>query len=219
MATPFTNLRKMLLRKICLTALLPSILSGCSGHKTVPYDIVIENANSIDIVTGEITTNQAVFITDGTIVRMETSIKDRDYAANTVIDATGKYLLPGFWDNHIHFRGGEDLIEENKSLLPLFIANGITTVRDAGGDLSPSIFKWKEQIASGELVGATIFTPGPKLDGTDAAWAGSLVVENKQDVLKALDSLQALHVDFVKIYDSSISKDGGTACRIRLRRL
>lgn len=207
MATPFTNLRKMILRKICLTALLPSILSGCSGHKTVPYDIVIENANSIDIVTGEITTNQAVFITDGTIVRMETSVKDRDYAANTVIDATGKYLLPGFWDNHIHFRGGEDLIEENKSLLPLFIANGITTVRDAGGDLSPSIFKWKEQIASGELAGPTIFTPGPKLDGPDAAWAGSLVVENKQDVIKALDSLQALDVDFVKIYDSSISKE------------
>ncbi|HBT10202.1 MAG TPA: amidohydrolase, partial [Leeuwenhoekiella sp.] len=55
------------------------------------------------------------------------------------------------------------------------------------------------------LVGPTIYTSGPKIDGPGATWAGSLEVENDQDIQQALDSLQELNVDFVKIYDSKIS--------------
>ena len=46
-----------------------------------------------------------------------------------------RYLIPGLWDMHVHFGGGAELIEENKALLPLYVAHGITTVRDASGDL------------------------------------------------------------------------------------
>ena len=56
-------------------------------------------------------------------------------------------MLPGFWDNHVHFRGGDSLIDANKNFLKLFLANGITTVRDAGGDLTSSVLEWKKAIA------------------------------------------------------------------------
>tara|TARA_R110000737_G_scaffold114232_2_gene147278 strand:- start:451 stop:1485 length:1035 start_codon:yes stop_codon:yes gene_type:complete len=65
--------------------------------------------------------------------------------------------------------------------------------------------KWQKAIANNELVGPTIFTSGPKIDGLGATWAGSLEVENDVDISKALDSLQSIPSDFVKIYDSKIT--------------
>ena len=58
---------------------------------------------------------------------------------------------------------------------------------------------------TGSLAGPTIFTSGPKIDGPNATWAGSLEVENDEEINAALDSLQKIPVDFVKLYDSRIS--------------
>lgn len=177
------------------------IIMGCS-QKSEIFDIVLKNGNVIDIETGEIST-QNIYINDGRIVKID---RNENYTSDEIIDATGKFVLPGFWDNHVHFRGGDTLINANKDFLKLFIMNGITTVRDAGGDLTLSVIDWNHQMNEGMLVGPTIFTSGPKLDGPNATWAGSLVVENTNDISKALDSLQKLKTDFVKIYDSRISK-------------
>ena len=78
-------------------------------------------------------------------------------------------------------------------------------MRDAGGDLTPQVQQWNNEINNGTRVGPTIFTSGPKLDGISARWAGSLEVTNSGDIAKALDSLQSLEVDYVKLYDSTIS--------------
>jgi imidazolonepropionase-like amidohydrolase len=99
------------------------------------------------------------------------------------------------------------LVDDNKNLLKLFIANGITTVRDAGGDLTSQVIEWKKAIENEELLGPTIFTSGPKLDGPKATWAGSLVVENDTDITNALDSLAKIPTDYVKLYDSRISAE------------
>ncbi|MFD2586969.1 amidohydrolase family protein [Croceitalea marina] len=171
-------------------------------------DIIIKNVNLIDIVTGTIE-KKDIFITDGRITQIITKGEERAYykATAKIINAKGKYALPGFWDNHVHFRGGDSLIDANKNLLKLFIANGITTVRDAGGDLTPAVMVWKAAVEKEELLGPTIFTSGPKLDGPNATWAGSLVVENDNDIKKALDSLQNIPTDYVKLYDSRISAE------------
>ena len=65
---------------------------------------------------------------------------DKDsYAAKQYVNGNGRYLIPGLWDMHVHFRGGDSLAAANKKSLTLYLAHGITTVRDAGGDLTPSI--------------------------------------------------------------------------------
>ena len=170
----------------------------------VSYDLIIENGNVIDIVTGKFD-KQTIFITDGRIVKLTISDYNESYKSELILDGTDKYILPGYWDNHVHFRGGDSLIQANKDFLKLFIMNGITTVRDAGGDLTSSVMQWKQQIENKKLVGPTIFSAGPKIDGKNATWAGSLVVENEDDIAVALDSLEQLNVDFVKLYDSKIS--------------
>lgn len=188
------------------TLVLISILFffGCAPKKTTHYDTVIQNGNIIDLATGEMI-QQDVFITDGTIVKVSPSGLSESFTSERKVDASGMYLLPGFWDNHVHFRGGDSLIPINKNFLNLFIANGVTTVRDAGGDLTKAVMEWKKEMEGGTLIGPTIFTSGPKIDGPNARWAGSLEVENAADISQALDSLERLKVDFVKIYDSRIS--------------
>ena len=180
------------------------VMVGCSTKEKPHFDIIIKNGNIINLETGDIARTD-IFITDGRIKKVSAVDSLKGYSAKETIDATGKYVLPGFWDNHTHFRGGDSLIAANKNFLNLFLANGITTVRDAGGDLTTSVIDWKKKISSGDLVGPTIFTSGPKIDGKNATWAGSLQVETEQDVQKALDSLEKIPTDFVKLYDSKIS--------------
>ncbi len=179
---------------------------GCSEKGKTRYDLVISNINLINIENGSVN-NKTICIQDGQIVKINTPDSLVNFSSKHHIDGTDKFLLPGFWDNHIHLRGGDSLIKENRDLLPLFIANGITTVRDAGGDLTNEILQWRKEIEKNMLIGPTIYTSGPKLDGDQATWAGSLVVESKQDVTKALDSLEKIPSDFVKIYDSQISRE------------
>ena len=190
-------------RLLFLSLLL--IIFSCKKEITNNFDLAITNAQVIHLETGKVE-NQDIFISNGRIEAVEAAGLGQ-FKANSSIDASGKYVLPGFWDNHIHLRGGDSLVANNKNFLKLFIVNGITTVRDAGGDLTQSVMEWKSQIESEDLVGPTIFTAGPKIDGPKATWAGSLEVETEEDIAKALDSLEALQVDFVKIYDSRISPD------------
>ena len=168
------------------------------------YDVVINHVAVIDVRTGQVTPNQVVAIARGKIVEVQTADKD-SYAARQYVNGNGRYLLPGLWDMHVHFRGGDSLIAANKKSLTLFLAHGITTVRDCGGDLTPSVLQWRADMDAGRYAGPRIFTSGPKIDGPQAYWPGSLEVETPAQIRKALDSLQRLKVDYVKIYDSKIS--------------
>ncbi|WP_084446674.1 amidohydrolase family protein [Hymenobacter roseosalivarius] len=185
---------------------LAFFLSQCVAVKSDKAELVITHVNVIDVITGTVQPDQNVVISNGLIQRIESAEKAPQRATQR-LDGTGKYLLPGLWDMHVHFRGGDTLTAANKNLLPLYMAHGITTVRDAGGDLTPAVYAWREQINSGKLAGPRIFTSGPKIDGPGGTWPGSLEVETPAQVTAALDSLQKLRVDYVKIYDSKISGD------------
>jgi len=73
------------------------------------------------------------------------------------IDGRGRFLIPGLWDAHTH------LSKTGRQSLALFIANGVTGVRDMGGNL-PELRSWKRQIAEGKLVGPTMMISGPMIE-------------------------------------------------------
>ena len=185
---------------------LAALLTTCTRRPTKLeiYDVVINHVSIIDVESGRVWPNQVVAIAQGRISRIAPADQD-SYAARQYVNGNGRYLIPGLWDMHVHFRGGDSLAAANKKNLTLFLAHGITTVRDAGGDLTPSIFQWRRDMDAGQLPGPRIFTSGPKIDGPHAYWPGSLEVETPAQIGKALDSLQRLRVDYVKIYDSKIS--------------
>lgn len=168
-------------------------------------DIIIEGAVIVDVQSGKLMRNKIIIINKGRISAI-TSQRNACTAVR-VIHAKDKFIIPGLWDMHMHFGGGDTLINENKDLLPLFIANGVTTVRDCAADLSAHVLQWRREIAENRLTGPTIFTAGPKLEGYKSIWIGDLEIGTKEELQAALDSLQKLKVDFVKITDNTMNPD------------
>jgi len=96
-----------------------------------------------------------VVIHDGRIAAIQTTGRHWDGA---VLDGSGKFLIPGLWDMSVHLSWTTD------SALPLLIANGVTDVRDLGGNLE-QIDDWRTRINSGLLAGPRILRVGPMLNG------------------------------------------------------
>lgn len=193
---------------------LAALALACAGGgahaaepKAEPVDLLIRHANVVDVIAGEVRSDRLIAVRGDRIVAVAPDAKAARYAAQRSIDATGKYAIPGLWDMHVHFGGGEALIEENKNLLPLYVAHGIAAVRDAAGDLSPSVFQWRDAIAAGRLDGPTVFTSGPKLEGYKSIWPGDIEVGSSAEISAALDRLQGWKVDFVKITDNTLSPE------------
>ena len=167
-------------RLLLAAALL--LTAGCTTPPaTTAYDLVITHANVVDVETGTIRPDQTVAVAGGVIRQMGASEASAPRATRT-LDAQGRYLMPGLWDMHVHFRGGDSLVAANKNLLPLYLAHGITTVRDAGGDLTPALRQWQRQMAAGQLAGPPSSPRGPKLTVPARIWAGSLEVETPAQI-------------------------------------
>jgi hypothetical protein len=133
-------------------------------NEPAPAPIVITHATVINPSTSSVQANRTVVITGDRITSVSDAAKFQSPKNARVIDAAGQYLIPGLWDMHVHsafgdwFPGGGDII------LPLFIANGVTGVRDMGGN-APVLFEWRKQITDGKIVGPRMVISGPMLDG------------------------------------------------------
>ena len=177
------------------------------GPPPLEIDLLIKSGNIIDVVTGKMIEGKAIAINRDTVIAVIDENDLGQYHAKKVVDAKDKFIIPGLWDMHVHFGGGDTLIEENKNLLPLYIVNGITTVRDCAADISPSVLQWRSEIEQGKLFGPSIFTSGPKIEGDKSLWVGDLEVDTKEEATEALDLLQRMKVDFVKVTDNTLKPD------------
>jgi imidazolonepropionase-like amidohydrolase len=115
-----------------------------------------------------------------------------------VIDGTGKYLIPGLWDMHVHTFFGDWVPGGKEVTLPLFIANGVTGVRDMGSDLEPILAAAKE-IDQHRLLGPRMVIAGPMLDGPKTQFPASIAIATPEDGRRAVDMLKSRGVDFIKI--------------------
>lgn len=131
-------------------------------------------------------------------------------AGATRVDGTGKFVIPGLWDSHVHF------MNAGVTALQVLVAYGVTSVREMGGFVD-STRVWQERMRAGTLVGPRIVTPGPILENPlylqgvrdrSARIGGRLAprvlpyrigVGDSADARRAIDSLVKLRVDFVKI--------------------
>ncbi len=108
----------------------------------------------------------------------------------TVIDAKGKWIVPGLADMHIHTWSDRDFA--------MYLVNGVTTVRDMFG--SPQHLEWRGAIQSGKLDGPTLITAGPIVDGDPPVWPGSTVVTTADAARAAVKAQKQAGYDFIKVY-------------------
>jgi imidazolonepropionase-like amidohydrolase len=172
-------------------------------------DVIIRHVTVVDVEAAKTVAAQAVVLKGADIVAVGADAAiAKDWRAGRTVDGKGRYLIPGLWDMHVHFGGGPELIEENKALLPLYVANGITTIRDASGDLPEQVLAWRGEIAAGTLFGPRLLSSGAKIEGIAPVWKGTIEVGTESDVDAALDRLKNRDkVDFVKITDSTLKPE------------
>lgn len=192
--------RSILLLAFAALAAAPAFAAVRSG------DVIVRHATVVDVERARTIADQAVVLRGEDIVAVGADREiARDWRAARTLDAQAQYLIPGLWDMHVHFGGGPGLIEENQALLPLYLAHGITTVRDCSGDLPEQVLAWRAAIAAGTLDGPRLLTSGAKIEGLRPVWKGTIEVGSRADVDLALARLQEKdRVDFVKITDSTL---------------
>ncbi len=113
------------------------------------------------------------------------------------IDASNQYLIPGLADMHVHLQRDRGP-DTNRWMLALFLANGITTVRNMWG--TPGHLRLRKNIESGLELGPTIFTTGPVIDGSPPMWKDSTVVESATAAREVVIQQKQDGYDFIKVY-------------------
>jgi imidazolonepropionase-like amidohydrolase len=121
--------------------------------------LAIRNVTVIPATGAPPMSNQTVVVRGEHIAAIGPSATTAIPAGARVINGAGKFLLPGFFEMHAH------LSKTRASALGLYVANGVTTVRDMGGD-HEELLRWRREVRAGVRLGPRIFLAGPYLEST-----------------------------------------------------
>ena len=170
-----------------------TVLSVTANAQT----LIITHATVIDTVTGKTQPNTTVVIDKNRITQVIASSK-ANLKSGQVIDAKGQYLIPGLWDMHTHVYFDSTAADGSDLVLPLFLANGITGIRDMGSALDP-VLHARDQIAAHRMFGPRMVVSGPMLDGPRSTYKAAIAIATPEDGRKAVDMLHTRGVDFIKV--------------------
>src|SRR5260370_3196185 len=181
-------MKKSLMLALCFvlaTLLFPK------AESTQLRPLVLTHVTVIDATVAAAKPEMTVVITSDRITELGPTNKVRIPRDAQVVDATGKFLIPGLWDMHVHLFG--------KEYLKLFAANGITGVRVMWG--FPSFMGWRKEIEDGTMLGPRMVIASPIVDGPKPIWPGSMSVSNELEGRRAVIKVKQGGADFVKVYN------------------
>ncbi|HMC01556.1 MAG TPA: amidohydrolase family protein [Flavobacteriaceae bacterium] len=165
------------------------IIAGCSKIITLPEDVtIISNVNVVTMDSDTLLANHSVIVQGDSILMVIPNSKIKIPAKATVIDGTGKYLMPGLVDMHTHIR--------DTSNLSKYIRYGVTTVRDMAGNIGTPL-AWRNQIIAGKLTGPRIIAASPFVSNEDG------FPKNAETIDSAKASIRAYHqkgYDLIKAF-------------------
>ena len=131
-----------------------------------------------------------VVITGDRITALGKSAEVPPPANARIVDATGKFLIPGLWDMHVHWYA--------QDYLPLFNANRVTGVRIMWG--MPEHHEWRKEIGQGSLLCPRLLIASAIVDGPKPNWPGSDMAGNEAEGRQAVKKAMLDGADFVKVY-------------------
>src|SRR5215469_15633510 len=197
---------KSLNSRLFLTALVIACLWAISYAQVSRAELRIDEVTVIDVGGGPRQMHRCVIVQGDRIVDVAAAENcQRQHEGVLRIDGKGKFLIPGLWDMHVHVVFGDWFPRGKEVTLPLFIANGITGVRDMGGELDV-LQQWRKEISAGTLIGPRIVMSGPMLDGPQPRFPSSIAIKTPEDGRHAVDDLKKGGADFIKL-QSLIPRD------------
>jgi len=170
--------------------ILPVLLRVRAMPDATQAPIALTHVALIDVAGAVLKLDMTVVISGDRISAIGDSSKLSLPAEAKVIDATGKFLIPGLWDMHVHWYA--------KNTLTLFTANGVTGVRQMFGN--PDLLRWRDEIAKGSLLGPRMVVASRIIDGPEPVWPNSISVRNEAEGREAVRKVKQWGADFVKVY-------------------
>jgi imidazolonepropionase-like amidohydrolase len=176
------------------------LVCNASGLAAAASGIVaLAHVTVIDATGRAPQVDQTVVIDGGRITSIGPAANAKVPKSARLVDGTGKFLIPGLWDMHVHLAGvNADPAWSRQTLLPLLLANGITGVRDMGGELEV-LLAWKRDVENGTLLGPHLVVAGPWLAGSGRKTAEQYPVKDADEARAAVRDLKSRGADFIKI--------------------
>jgi len=199
-----------LLRKISTAPLiLAAVLGNCSVSAAEANVVAFVDVNVIQMTKDEFRPHQTVLVQGERIVAIGPSDAIRVPEGATRIAGATKYLMPGLIDMHVHFRRlpsdldyeyskFPDFRERNDDAGVLFVANGVTSVRQMHGHPAGDELVVRSR---GDWVGPTVYSTGPITDGNPPVHKFARVVTTPEEALQAVLEDKAKGYVGVKVYD------------------
>jgi imidazolonepropionase-like amidohydrolase len=178
-----------------LFILLPGVVAAQGPDSLRPAEIAFVDVNLIPMDWERVVPHQTVLIDGDRIARIGPAAKLIPGANALRIDGRGKYLMPGLVDMHVHLFNSKDLL--------LYLANGVTTIRNLGGyAAADSILRIRREVAGGKRLGPTIYSSGNWLDGDPPYRKINTVVRTTAEARAVVERQRAEGYDFIKVYQN-----------------
>ena len=174
--------------------------------------VAITHVTVIDVATGAKLRDRTVLVRDRHIATVDTAPRVRVPPGTRRVDGSGRFLIPGLWDMHVHLV--TDRVTRT-NLFPLFVANGVTGVRDMWGDCdsvcassdadvakpvpATVVQRWKRDISRGVLIGPRIVASSAMFEGRPTMFPGSYAVRSPDEAREKVRLAKQRGVDFIKV--------------------
>jgi imidazolonepropionase-like amidohydrolase len=196
------------MKRFLLLTLVVGLSATCAAQSLSNSQyLYIHDVTVVDVTGGPVQPHRSVIVRGNRIIGVVANevVDKAPDKSGPVIDGRGKFLIPGLWDMHVHMVFGDWFPRAKEITLPLFIANGITGVRDMGGELEV-LERWRQETVTDAMIGPRIVMAGPMLDGPKPRFPSSIAIKTPEDGRRAVDDLAARGVDFIKL-QSLIPRD------------
>ena len=183
------------MKRLTTALLLISFALPTTWFQQPQPTLAISNVTIIDATGAAAKPNMTVIITGDRLTNIAKTGEVAVPKNAQVIDGTGKFLIPGLWDMHVHtmFKGNFE------TFFPMFIANGVTGVRDMGGDVS-LLKQVRKDISEGKLLGPRIIA-GQMVDGPTPVWPSlAISISDEASARRTVASFKDSGADFIKVY-------------------
>jgi Amidohydrolase family len=178
--------------------LLSDLIFGQAKPTLKPKLLAFTHVTVIDATGAPAKTDMSIVIIDGRISALGKTGDVPIPKGAEVLDATGKFLIPGLWDMHIHSGG----YENGKKYFPRLIAQGITGVRNMGSPLD-EILRLRREVEEGAIIGPHMIIAGPIVQGPLPFRMPLFIsVNNEAEARRTVISLKGRGVNFIKVQDA-----------------
>jgi imidazolonepropionase-like amidohydrolase len=194
-------MRKIL--ALLLIVLIPASLAAQRGPVSPTESLAFTHVTVIDMKGAPPKPDMTVLVVGNRIAALGKAGKVRVPKNARVIDATSKYLIPGLWDMHAHVFHYRLPQPPDEYDFPLFIANGVTGVREMWTrvDKMGQIRLWRKQFYEHPGTVPRFAAVGTLVDGPPATWKNSDTVSTADEARLMVGKVKAGGVDFFKVYD------------------